>query len=191
MAFPLLAETNDALLILLRVLHTTCAGTLLGGLLYMRFVLAPSAATSDAEAVLFAGRRKAWAACVGICTALLLASGFYNFFTVIIGGDTKPAAPYHALFGVKFLLALVVFALSALIAGKSGGAVKVRANVKRWLNIALFCTLAIFVLGAYLRQIPRVPKPVTPETEAPAFNPSADGPADGPTSGDVPALPEP
>ncbi|TWT77033.1 hypothetical protein Pla123a_24610 [Posidoniimonas polymericola] len=145
----------DLIAILLRVVHTACAGTLLGGLVYMRFVLAPRTA-EDAEHDCYAGRRGAWAACVGICTALLLASGAYNFWVIIT--ENEVPSLYHMLFGIKFLLAFVVFALMALLAGKTNVAAKLRGKLIRWLNVTLAVVLAIFLLGAVLRSIPKTPK---------------------------------
>lgn len=144
----------DLLAILLRVMHTTCAGTLLGGLVYMRFVLAPKSA-ADAEHDCYAGRRGAWAACVGVCTALLLASGSYNFWVTITENDVPKQ--YHMIFGIKFLLAFAVFALMALLAGKTDVAAKLRGKLVRWLNVTLTLVLAVFLLGAVLRSLPKVP----------------------------------
>jgi hypothetical protein len=124
----------------------------------MRFVLAPAAGRSESEAVLFAGRRSAWAACVGICTLLLLLSGSYNFWLVLTQYE-KPIGPYHMLFGIKALLAIVLFVLMALLAGKTSAAQRLRGNLAFWLNLSLALALAIFLLGAMLRSIPKTPKP--------------------------------
>lgn len=139
-----------------RVLHTTCAATLLGGTIYLRFVLAP-AVGDNPEATCFAGRRQAWAACVGVCTLLLLLSGFYNYYSVVIS-NTKMPPLYHGVFGIKFLLALVVFALSALVAGKSPLALKVRGQMTKWLTVLLVAALALFLAGAVLRSVPHIPR---------------------------------
>lgn len=155
----LAAVDFDLIAILSRVLHTTCGATLLGGLVYLRFVLSPAAAAGQEEDVCFAGRRGAWAACVGICSGLLLLSGGYNFWVVLTQYD-KPPSPYHALIGVKILLALVVFVLAALIAGKTNAARRIRQRLALWLNLALACTLAIFLLGAMLRDIPKTRKAI-------------------------------
>ena len=101
--------------LLSRVLHTTCGATLFGGLIYLRFVLAPATAGDNTEATLFAGRRKSWASCVGICTGLLLLSGIYNAFTIIPKYNNLPGI-YHPLLGVKLLLGLFVMFVAALVA---------------------------------------------------------------------------
>lgn len=161
--------------LLSRVAHTTCAATLLGGLIYLRFVLAPATLVDDREAALFAGRRKTWAMCVAICTLLLLVSGFYNFFLFLGTYENLPSL-YHPLFGVKFLLALAVMAIMALVAGKTNLAQKVRGSLKLWLNVALVASLAIYVIGAMLRSFRDVPdaRAAVPQVEeAPAFGEDA------------------
>ncbi|TWT96009.1 hypothetical protein Pla108_30890 [Botrimarina colliarenosi] len=157
--------------LLSRVVHTTCAGTLLGGLIYLRFVLAPAAPADGAEAALFADRRKTWARCVAACTGLLLLSGFYNLIFVVGAYENLPAL-YHPLFGVKFLLALGVMVIMALVAGKTSLAERMRGSLKLWLNVALVLCLATYVTGAMLRSFRDLPdaRVATPlMDEAPAF----------------------
>ncbi|QDT68203.1 hypothetical protein MalM25_11200 [Planctomycetes bacterium MalM25] len=183
MEAPLLADaalTMDGgyfLGLLSRVIHTTSAATLLGGLIYMRFVLAPAEPDGDAEAALFAGRRKAWAACVGACTGLLLISGTYNLVLVMIGYKNLPGL-YHPLFGAKFLLAIGLMAIMAFVAGKTTLADKMRGSLRKWLNLALALGLLIFLLGGMLRSFRDLPDArvsVPTADEAPAF---ADDPID-------------
>lgn len=159
------------LALLSRVAHTSCAATMLGGLIYLRFVLAPAAAEADdPTSVAFAGRRRTWAGCVAVCTALLLASGIYN---LLLFTKTYPGLPklYHPLFGVKFLLALGVMAIAALLAGKTNLAQKVQGSMKRWSGIAIKLALAIFVISAMLRSFRDLPgaRDAGP-AEAPAFS---------------------
>jgi putative copper export protein len=157
--------------LLSRVMHTTCAATLLGGLIYMRFVLAPATPEGEREAALFHGRRKAWAMCVMICTLLLLVSGVYNLI-MFLGVYKNLPKLYHPLFGVKFLLSIGVMAIMAFIAGKTALAQKMRANLTGWLNLAVVMALSVFVLGAMLRSfrdLPDARAAVAVAEEAPAF----------------------
>ena len=140
-----------------RVAHTTCGATLLGGLIYLRFVLAPAAAEAqDPELVAFVGRRRAWAICVMICSLLLIVSGLYNLM-LFMGAYQNLPKLYHPLFGAKFLLALAVMAISALVAGRSGLAKKMRGSMRGWLNLAIVLALAIFVISATLRSFRDLP----------------------------------
>lgn len=132
-----------------RVLHIASAIILGGGLFYLRTVAAPAGADDC-----FAGRRATWAKWVGATTFLLLASGIYNFlriFNEAKAAGEKLAPTYHMLFGVKFLLALAVMFLAAILAGKTDAAERFRANMSRWLSIAWAAVLAIVVIAAILR----------------------------------------
>ena len=157
--------------LLSRVFHTACAATLLGGLVYMRLVLAPATVEGEREAALFHGRRKAWAMCVAVCTLLLLVSGVYNLI-LFLGVYKNLPKLYHPLFGVKFLLSIGVMAIMAFVAGRTALAEKMRANLTGWLNLALALAITVFALGAMLRSFrdlpdARVAAPVV--EEAPAF----------------------
>ena len=132
-----------------RVLHILGAIVLVGGLFYIRTVLSPA----GVEAC-FAGRRAVWARWVGVATILLLVTGIYNFMVIMkqTGVDEEKLDPtYHMLFGIKFLLGLLVMFLAALLAGKTSVAEKFRTNMGRWLNVAWFAALAIVVIAALLR----------------------------------------
>ncbi|NOY29483.1 MAG: hypothetical protein GXP28_04685 [Planctomycetes bacterium] len=124
---------------------------LVGGLFFMRTVLAPAGADAC-----YAGRRAVWAKWAGIATAVLLATGFYNFFLIHnlakAGGDELPST-YHMLFGIKFLLALLVMFLVAILAGKTTAAERFRGQMPRWLNIAWLASIVIIVLAAVLRTL--------------------------------------
>ena len=164
--------------LLSRVFHTTCAATLLGGLIYMRFVLAPATLEGEREAALFHGRRKAWASIVAICTLLLLVSGVYNLI-MFLGIYKNLPKLYHPLFGVKFLLSIAVMAIMAFIAGKTALAEKMRAKLTGWLNIALVLSLTIFALGAMLRSFRDLPDArvaVAVAEEAPSFDADIESP---------------
>ncbi len=142
--------------ILSRVLHFLSAMILVGGMFYLRTILAPSsAAQADPEAC-FAGRRSVWARWVGIATFFLLASGIYNLMLVI--GQSKAAGvklppTYHMLLGIKFLLALLVMFVMSILAGKTAAAGRFRGQMGKWLNIAWLATIAIVVLAGILRTL--------------------------------------
>lgn len=133
-----------------RAAHLLCAIILGGGVFYLRTVLAKAGADAC-----FAGRRQVWAMWVGVASGLLLASGMYNYLASIWasrepGAHALPSA-YHMLFGIKFLLGLFVMFVAALVAGKSAGAEKARANIGRWLNLTWYAVMAIVIIGAVMR----------------------------------------
>ena len=141
----------DLIPILSRVLHILPAMILVGGLFYIRTILSPA----GTEAC-FAGRRAIWAKWVGISTAFLLLSGLYNFMVIVMQAKAdgpKLTPTYHALFGIKFLLALVVMFVAAILAGKTEAAERFRGNMRMWLNVAWYSSLAIIVIAAILRTL--------------------------------------
>jgi hypothetical protein len=158
-AFALLAQAAEVarpqidgafvVRLLSRVLHIMFAIIIGGGLFYLRAVLAPAGADAS-----YANRRTVWARWVGIATFFLIASGLFNYITYIREAKASGAplpAPYHMLFGIKFLLALFVFFVAAILAGKTSLADKFRGNMGRWLNLAWTAVMIIIVIGALMR----------------------------------------
>jgi uncharacterized membrane protein len=146
-----------AIQVLSRVLHLLSAMIMVGGLFYMRTVLAPSAMEGSAKGeACFAGRRSVWARWVGMTTFFLLASGIYNLLTII--GQSKATGVklppvYHMLLGVKFLLALLVMFVMSILAGKTTTADKFRGQMQKWLNLAWLAAIAIVVLAGVMRTL--------------------------------------
>ena len=146
-----------AIQVLSRVLHILSAIIMVGGLFYMRTILAPSAtAGATSDEVCFAGRRSVWARWVGMTTFFLLASGIYNLMTIIgqsktIGDKLPPA--YHMLLGIKFLLALLVMFVMSILAGKTKTADKFRGQMQKWLNLAWLAAIAIVVIAGVMRTL--------------------------------------
>lgn len=134
-----------ALTILMRVLHIVSAITILGGVLAWRYALIPSTEPLASEtrnkvdeAVAAAWRPWGIAAVFGI-----LISGTYNFLN-----KTGVTPAYHAIFGIKVLLALHVLAVVFVVTKPgnakrarqltgvaiSGGLIVILSGVLRWLT---------------------------------------------------------
>ena len=83
---------------------------------------------------------------------LLLVSGLINFIRI---NRTLPADAnkmlYHSLFGIKFLLALVVFFLASALSGRSTAFQKLRANSKTWLGVTSTLVVAIILISGVMR----------------------------------------
>jgi hypothetical protein len=102
----------DILPLLMRWLHIASMTTLLGGIICGRLVIAPAVDGLPAET-----RDKFWARAAGAFRPLVIASiiglllsGTYNLLSA-----PGHSPLYHALFGIKILLALHVFAVAILI----------------------------------------------------------------------------
>lgn len=155
---PPVLDTGWFIVLISRVLHTASAAVILGGLVYLKYVIAPLAQGSDdRDEAIYHGRRSAWARLVMIATTFLLLSGFFNLYTILVSSEDLPPA-YHMLFGVKFLLAMFVFFVASGTAGASPLAVNMRANLDKWLNLALLATLLIFIIAAAMRTFDKVPR---------------------------------
>jgi uncharacterized membrane protein len=159
------------LLLASRVLHILGAIVLVGGLFYLRMVVAPAvAATSNPTTdAWFGGRRGAWAKWIGIATLLLLVTGFYNY--IEMSKTYELAASYHMIVGIKILLSLVLIFLASLLAGRSTMADQLRQRMTFWLGICLMLGILVVVIGSVLRSYPHTLKALAgPTLVAPATN---------------------
>lgn len=104
---------GDILIPLMRWLHLSSVVTLVGGILYARFVIAPSESflPADARGTLDERAAAHFRPVVFGSIICLVISGLFNY---IIKPGHSPL--FHALFGIKILLALHVFAVAILIA---------------------------------------------------------------------------
>jgi uncharacterized membrane protein len=159
------------LLLASRVLHILGAIVLVGGLFYLRMVVAPTVAatskpTTDAW---FGGRRAAWAKWIGIATLLLLLTGFYNYLEISKANEL--ATSYHMIVGIKILLSLVLIFLASILAGRSAMADQLRQRMTFWLGICLMIGVLVVAIGAVLRSYPHTPKALAgPTLVAPAID---------------------
>jgi uncharacterized membrane protein len=159
-----------------RIIHILGAIVLVGGLFYLRFIISPVDTPPGTAPVdqLFGGRRATWAKWVGIATALLLVTGFYNYI-MIIKQNERMASSYHMVAGMKMLLAIVVFLLAALLAGRTAVADAMRQKWRTWLTLCLVLGIVTVAVGSFLRTYPRTKKGATaepPQLIAPANSPT-------------------
>jgi uncharacterized membrane protein len=144
------------LLLVMRWAHILAAITAVGGILFMRFVLAPSAAAVLDDAThqkLRAAILKRWQHVVHTCILLFLVSGLYNYLTVT--QFLHPDQPiYHMLFGIKFILAIVVFALALGLTSTRGWAEPFRKNTKLWTSVLAGVAVVVVAISGILRALP-------------------------------------
>lgn len=156
-----------------RIFHILGAIVLVGGVFYLRMIVAPRLRASDADGgadIWFAGRREVWAKWVAIATVLLLVTGLFNYWQIIRSNE-RMASSYHAIMGIKILLALAVFFIAALLAGKTALAEQLRQKMKLWLSVCLAAGVIVVILAGVLRTYPHIPKPLEgPRLIAPSDN---------------------
>src|SRR4051812_12674543 len=159
-----------------RILHILGAIVIAGGLFYIRFVVSPISATPGTQPVdqFFGGRRAAWAKWVGIATAILLFTGFWNYVQFSRTYDLPKT--YHMVLGFKILAAIAVFLLAALLAGRTNAVEAIRQKWRLWINVCLLLAVITVIIGSVLRTYPhnrKVDAAETPKLVAPANQPAA------------------
>lgn len=141
-----------------RWFHILAAIAAVGGTIFARFVVIPSLETLPPAQrdELHAKMRAIWSKIVAMSIAFLLLSGLYNFI-MTVRLYTLPKW-YHPLFGTKFLIAMVIFALASLLSGKTAAAQKLRQNAKFWMNLNIFLAVVVVCISGYLRTANKVLK---------------------------------
>ena len=138
--------------LLFRWIHIGTAIVILGGSVFLRFVLMPAAkdlpeAEHDALRERLMSR---WRKIVGIGIGLFLVSGFYNYLVVMMP-QHKGDKLYNALLGTKILLAFGVFFLASALTGRAAAFETIRKNSKKWLLITILLATAIVIISGYLK----------------------------------------
>jgi uncharacterized membrane protein len=153
-----------ALQVLVRWLHVGTAIVLLGGSVFLRFVVLPAAEklSSESHEALRGHLVATWRFFVHFGVLLLLASGLYNYIAVMIP-QHRGDGLYHALMGTKILLALVVFFVAEALVGKSAAFAKLRQNRQLWLGVAVLLGAMIVAISGFLK-VRGVPLPAEPRT---------------------------
>ena len=150
----------DWLAFVLRLLHILAAITAVGGSIFVRFALYPAVPLlpETQRAAVHEVVRRPWARLLQLSIGVLLVTGLINFVLFVRASKGWSAewreeyySIYQMLFGIKFILALAIFALASILAGRSPGTQKIRDNAKFWLNINLLLALAVIAISGVMR----------------------------------------
>ena len=128
-----------------RIVHVLTAITLIGGSVFMAFVLGPAANALGDEAhdKLREQVIPRWKKFVHGGIALFLISGLYNYMVMI--PKHKGDGLYHGLVVTKMILALGIFFIGSALVGRSKSFEGMRAQRPKWLKILVL--LAVIVVG--------------------------------------------
>lgn len=164
----------DWLSVLVRVLHLLAAMTAVGGTVFMARVLLPAAGTlpDDAHQKLRQEVRARWVIPLHLSITVLMLTGLYNI--AVVSMHQQVPKWYHMTFGVKVLLALVIFYVAISLMGRSAAAERMRQNMSQWLKVNLALAVAVVCLSVMLGKAPKSPKAAAPDA-APVSAP-ADAP---------------
>ncbi len=147
-------DVVDVISILSRWVHLLSVVVAVGGAFFVRFALFPAikgALSPEDHDKLRAGIRPVWSKIVHVCLGLLVVTGGINLYVTMAHG-VKPM-PYHAIFGVKLILVLVLFFIAVALTGTSPGFASLRANAPKWLGVHLFLATCIVLLSGVLKSI--------------------------------------
>jgi uncharacterized membrane protein len=141
--------------VILRFIHIAAAVAAGGATIFASAALLPAMSTLpevDRLRLKEAIDRR-WRVVVMACVTLLFVSGLVNF-VLYQAPVHKGQSLYHALFGVKFLAAMVVFFLASALSGRAAAFAAIRANSRSWVGVAAVLVLAIVLISGVLRSIP-------------------------------------
>jgi len=170
-------DSMDLVTLVLRWIHILSAIVAVGGLLFARFAVLPTVDEFGKETAdkIHAGIRRRWMAWVHGSITLLLASGLTNYILLmkrvkaspdLWGSDWMKETSYHTLFGVKFLLAMIIFYFASGLVGRGAGTQWIRDNRKRWLSVTVFLAVCAVLLSGWMRQLHTGPNTVPAGREA-------------------------
>ncbi len=144
--------------LLFRWAHILAATTAVGGTVFARFVVVPTLEPLPAElrGSIHAAMRARWSKIVAAAIGFLLVSGLYNIVMTSI--DYRVPRWYNMLFGVKFMLAMIIFTVASLLTGKTAAADRVRRNVRLWLNLNIALAVLVVCLSGILRTAEKIPR---------------------------------
>jgi len=149
------------LMLVARWLHIVSAALAIGVPIFMRFVLMParSKLEESQRAVLHEAVMARWRIFVYCMIVVFLATGFWTFLGVARWRAFEPDAKfrYHLLFGIKLLIALVMFFLSSALAGRSAALAGIRAKAPMWVGVLILLGLTVVAISGVLRFMPQAP----------------------------------
>lgn len=137
---------------LFRWIHIVAVVMGIGGMFAMRYVFLPALAEEEKGrrgAILMRARRKL-AVIVPTAIGLLIVTGAINLVRSFKTPPTPPVG-YHIVFGVKLILALILFAIALMLALPSDPPNAVQRRAKFWLSMNVHLGFLIIALSVALK----------------------------------------
>lgn len=149
-------EAEFALALIMRWIHIVSAVVVVGSIFFywvaLRPVL-PRILSEEQQDPFRTALMRRWKMLIHPSILFFLISGLYNYLAVTrFQHDDQPL--YHILFGVKFLLAIVVFALALVATSTRAWSVNLRKSSGLWGALVL-TSLAVVLLGGYMKVMPK------------------------------------
>ena len=135
--------------LVMRWIHIFCAVVVVGSILFYRFAVLPASKQAFEDGMPDAFRlalMKKWKLLLHPPIILFLASGMYTYITVT-SKLHEDQDLYHGLFGLKFLLALFVFALYIVLTSTMKWSEGIRDKNILWVLLVLSVTVIVGIAG--------------------------------------------
>lgn len=144
-------DLQIALDVVSRILHVATAIALIGGTVFMLFVLLPAAKelSSAEHDKLRVSINRIWKRFVHIGILLFLLTGFYNYFRAM--PLHKGDGLYHGLVGTKIILAFVIFFIASILVGRSDRFEGMRKGREKWLKIVVLLAAIIVAVSGFVK----------------------------------------
>jgi uncharacterized membrane protein len=144
-------DTQLLIDVLSRIVHVSTAIALVGGTVFMLFILIPAAKqlSDDQHEKLKSLINGTWKRFIHLGILLFLVTGFYNYFRAM--PLHKGDGLYHALIGTKIILALVVFFIASVLVGRSAAFESMRKGREKWLKIVVLLAAIIVAMSGFVK----------------------------------------
>jgi putative copper export protein len=154
----MLAETTDPSLlpaVISRWTHFAAIIIAVGGTVFIRLVMHPvsqAVLPADVQTDFRTALIRRWSRVLHTCIAFILLSGIYNSIVQFPRHRGQPL--YHSLWGIKVLLALLLFFIAIAITGKSAAFEKMRQKRPTWMAVNIVLAGIIVLLSNILKNLP-------------------------------------
>ena len=169
----------DYLNLAMRWLHIIPAIVLVGGTIFMRVaVKALEELDEEQRGKVQESLRRGWSRLLMPSILFLIISGFVNTANISMTYDF-PGGYYMPLLAIKLVLAIAIFYIASLLAGRSEAASKFRQNQQTWLNVNILLAVLLVCIAGAMRLADREPKQAESEKAPSAAIETCDPARDG------------
>jgi uncharacterized membrane protein len=169
----------DYLNLAMRWLHIIPAMALVGGTIFMRVaVKALEELDEEQRGKVQESLRRGWSRLLMPSILFLIISGFVNTANISMTYDF-PGGYYMPLLAIKLVLAIAIFYIASLLAGRSEAASKFRQNQQTWLNVNILLAVLLVCIAGAMRLADREPKQAESEKAPSAAIETCDPARDG------------
>lgn len=150
-----LALIVDPLVVASRWIHIASVIVAIGGTVFIRLILHPASTQvlpGETRQQFIAALLARWGKVLHACIGLILLTGIYN--TIVQFPRHKGQPAYHGIYGIKVLLALVLFFIASALVGRSPAFEKFRTNRPMWMMVNIALAAVIVLLSNVLKNLP-------------------------------------